>query len=265
VSDPVFVRTRHIYASYADFWELVDLAQFPTCFVDEIIPDSDHTYILPVRNGELPEGGWPDARARIVHYNAEFHVHYDPLPGLAVWSPDAWHAEKIGGRYVPMGSDARLKHGPETRLKDGRDPAAAEYDVAYLGYMIPRRTDILSGMAQLGVRVSPTSAWGDDRHKILTHSTTYLHVHQTDYAPAIPALRMVVAAAYSLPVIMETPARRGLFDYGHVLTADHAHLAGFADMWAVRNRGPFLANFGHGLHQLLCHDLTFRRSVEVAL
>lgn len=257
MSDPIFVRTRHVYASYADFWELVELAGFPTCYVDEIDATSDQTYILPVRNGELSEGGWPDARARIIHWHAEYHVHYDPLPGLAVWSPDQWHAEKIGGRYVPMGSDTRLKHGPNTRH--------AEYDVAYLAYLIPRRSDILSGLAQRGVRVSPTSAWGDERHKILTHSTAYLHVHQTDIAPAIPALRMVVAAAYALPVIMETPAKRGIFNFGHALISDHAHLAEFTQMWAVKERGAFLQAFGDGLHRLLCHDLTFRRSVEVAL
>jgi hypothetical protein len=237
---------------------LVELAGFPTCFVDEIDAASDNTYILPVRNGEWPQDGWPGARARIIHYHAEYHVHYDPLPGVGLWSPDAWHAEKIGGRYVPMGSDARLMHGPDTRY-------AHDYDVAFLGYMIPRRTDVLSGLAQRGVRVSPTSAWGDERHKVLTHATTYLHVHQEGSAPAVPALRMVVAAAYSIPVVMETPARRGIFQYGHMLTSDHAHLAEFTELWAVRSKGPFLAAFGSSLHETLCRDLTFRRSVEAAL
>jgi hypothetical protein len=258
MTDPVFVKTRHEYASYRDIWELVDLAGIPTCYVDEIDAASDRTYILIVRNGEWPEGGWPNARARIIHWHMEFHVQYDPLPGVGLWSPDAWHAERIGGRYVPVGSDARLKHGPDTRFAHG-------YDVAYLGYLIPRRTDILSGLAQRGVRVSPTSAWGDERHAILTHATAYLHVHQEGSAPAVPALRMVVAAAYSLPVIMETPARRGIFQYGHMLTSDHAHLAEFAEMWAVRSKGPFLQGFGDSLHRHLCHDLTFRRSVEAAL
>lgn len=258
MSDPVFVKTRHEYASYADLWALVELAGFPVCYVDEIDPASDHTYIVIVRNGEWPEGGWPGARARIIHWHMEFHVDYAPLPGVEWWSPDQWHAEKIGGRYVPMGSDARLADGPDTRY-------AHECDVAFLAYLIPRRTDILSGMAQRGVRVSPTSAWGNERHAVLAHSTAYLHVHQTDHAPAIPALRMVVAAAYALPVIMETPARRGVFNYGHILTSDHAYLAEFAYLWAVKERGPFLANFGHGLHRLLFHDLPFRKSVEGAL
>jgi hypothetical protein len=257
VSDVTFVKTRHEYASYADLWRLIELAGFPVIYTDELDPASDNTYIVVVRNGEN-EAGWPGARARIIHWHLEPHVEYGPWQGVAeTWAADAWHAEKIGGRYVPMGSDVRLKAGPDTRH--------AEYDAAYLVYLIPRRSDVLSGLAQRGVKVSPTSAWGDERHRILTHSTTYLHVHQTDIAPAIPALRMVVAAAYSLPVICETPAKRGIFDYGHLLTSDHAHIAEFVHMWAVREKSAFLQSFGDGLHRLLCHDLTFRRSIEVAL
>jgi len=257
MTDPIFVRTRHIYESYADLWELVDLAGFPTVYVDEIDPASDNTYILIVRNGEWPEGGWAGQRARFIHWHCEYHVDYEPVPGIELWSPDAWHAEKIGGRYVPMGGDARLAHGPDTRH--------AEYDVAYLGYMVNRRSDVLSGLAQRGVRVSPTSAWGDERHKVLRHSTAYLHVHQEGSAPAIPALRMVVAAAYSLPVISERPAARGVFHDGYMLTSDHAHLAEFAYMWSVKERGAFLQSFGDSLHSLLCRELTFRKSVEAAL
>ena len=258
MSDPTFVRTRHVYESYQDMWRLVELAGFPTCFADELDPTRKKaTYILPVRNGEC-EAGWPGARARIIHWHLEPHVTYGPWAGVAeTWASDQWHAEQIGAQYVPMGSDARLKDGPDT--------AGDEYDVAYLGYMIPRRTDILTELTQRGVRVSPTSAWGEERHRILTHSAAYLHVHQEASAPAIPPLRMVVAAAYSMPVIMETPARRGVFDFGHILTSDHAHMAEFTEMWAVRSRGPFFENFGNGLHQLLCDDLPFRRSVEGAL
>ncbi len=257
MTDPTFVRTRHVYQSYTDYWRLVELAGFPTCYLDELQPDSDNTYIMAVRNGELPAGGYPGARARIIHWHAEFHVEYDPLPGLEVWSPDQFHAEKIGARYVPIGSDARLMDGPDERT--------AEYDVAYLGYMVNRRNDVLTELNRRGVRVSPTSAWGAERHRVLTHSTAYLHVHQVGEAPAIPALRMVVAAAYSLPVISELPARRGIFHDGYMLTSDHAHIAEFAYMWSVKERGSFLEGFGSGLHQLLCHELTFRKSVECAL
>lgn len=257
MTDPIFVKTRHVYSSYQDFWKLVELAAFPVCFIDEMQPDSDNTYILPVRNGEC-DAGWPGARARIIHWHAEYHVDYEPLPDVELWSPDAWHAEHIGGRYVPMGSDARLADGPVVKH-------APDYDLAFIAYMIPRRTDIVHQLAQRGVRLSPPSAWGNERHKVLTHATAYLHVHQTDYAPAVPALRMVVAAAYSLPVITETPAQRGIFDMGYMLTSDHRYLAEFAWMWSVKEKGGFLADLGRSIHGLLCDQVPFRRSVEVAL
>lgn len=258
MTDPTFVLTRHYYESYRDLYRLVELAGFPTCFVDEIDPASDQTYILTVRNGEIPEAGWPGARARIIDLQLEWFTDYPPIPGVAeTWSADAWHAEQIGAKYTPLGSDARLKAGEDT--------ASDEYDVAYLGYIVNRRNDVLTDLKARGVRLSPTSAWGDDRHRVLTHSTAYLHIHQWDDKPAVPALRMVVAAAYSLPVICELPANRGIFNYGFLLTSDHAHLAEFAQMWAVKERGPFLEAFGTSLHSLLCHQFTFRKSVEAAL
>ena len=198
---------------------MVELAGFPTCYNDELDPASDNTYIIAVRNGEN-EAGWPGARARIIHWHLEFHVEYGPWAGIAeTWSPDAWHAGTIGARYVPMGGDARLN--------EGTNGTAQAYDVAYLGYIVNRRNDVLTDLKAHGLRVSPTGAWGQERHAILTHSKLYLHVHQTDNAPAIPALRMVVAAAYKLPVIMETPADRGHLRAGllsHVRTEVHGRV-----------------------------------------
>lgn len=258
MTDVTFVRTRHVYESYADLWRLVELAGFPVCYVDEIDPASDRTYILPMKTGETPADGWAGPRARLIEYLFEYHCDYEPTPGVAErWSPDQWHAGQIGARYVPMGSDARLADGPGAE--------GAPYDVAYLGYMVNRRSDVLTAMKERGLNVSPTSAWGAERHAILSNSTVYLHVHQTDHAPAIPALRMVVAAAYGLPVLCETPARRGLFGYTHLLTSDHAHMAEFVGMWARDKHGQFRGHLGHALHSLLCEQLPFRKSVEVAL
>lgn len=256
MTDPIFVRSRHTYESYQDYWRMVDLAGFPTCYNDELDPASDNTYIIAVRNGEN-DAGWPGARARIIHWHLEYHVEYGPWVGVAeTWSPDAWHARTIGARYVPMGGDARLR--------DGTNGAAPSYDVAYLGYMIPRRTDVLSALNEYGLRVSPTSAWGQERHAVLLHAKTYLHIHQTDSAPAIPALRMVVAAAYSMPVIMETPADRGIYVQGYFLTSDRKYAAEFTKMW-VRDNSPYLRNFGYAIRDLLCDRMPFRKSVEGAL
>lgn len=253
-----FALTRHFYESYRDLYRLIELAGFSTCYVDEMqVDDPSRCYILMMQCGET-ERGWPGARARIIQWMLEW-FDYPPIPGVTErWSGDQWHAERLGVRYVPVGSDVRLAEGPDAKF-------AREYDIALLAYMIPRRNDVLSGLAQRGVRVSPTSAWGDERHLILKRSSVYLHIHQWDDKPAIPALRMVVAAAYSLPVISETPARRGIFHDGYLLHSDHAHIAEFAWLWAVKEKGPFLQSFGDSLHRMLCHELTFRKSVECAL
>ena len=95
MADPIFVRTRHTYESYADLWRLVELAGFPVCYADELDPASDDTYIVIVRNGEN-EAGWPGARARIIHWHLEPHVAYSTWPGVAeTWAADQWHAEQL--------------------------------------------------------------------------------------------------------------------------------------------------------------------------
>jgi hypothetical protein len=261
MGDPIFARTRHEYGSYVDFWRLVELSGFQQCFIDEMQPDSDSTYIIPVRNGELPATGFFAAQARIIHWNLEWCV-YPPLHGISeVWNSDRWYANTLGAKYVPMGSHPGLKDA---------EPGAEEitYDVAYLGYMIPRRARLLHELDLLGVRSTPTSAWGRQRHELLTVSRAYLHVHQLDDKPGVPPLRMVVAAAYSLPVISEAMADRGIFGYSHFMTSRIDKLAEFAALWTCRGgiaEQQRLADYGRALHDLLCDRMTFRKSVEAAL
>lgn len=257
MSDPIFVRTRHVYESYADFWRLVELSSFPTCYADELDPASDNVYILPFLNSECGNG-WAGARARIIHWNSEWYVA-DPVDGVGeFWHFDKWYADCIGAKYVPVGSHPDLTHAPLS----GNSYA---YDVAYLGYMIPRRQRIQYECGRLGVMLSPSSGWGEERHRILTNCKAYLHVHQHDDKRGIPALRMVVAAAYKLPVMMERIEQRGIFQEGDFLECDYDHLANFAREWTWGAPQEQLAGFGERLHERLCHEHTFRRVVEGAL
>lgn len=52
MTEIIFVRTRYIYDSYWDFWKLVELSNFKTCYVDEIDISQDAIYIVTPCNGE---------------------------------------------------------------------------------------------------------------------------------------------------------------------------------------------------------------------
>lgn len=261
MSDPIFVRTRYIYDSYSDYWKLVELAGYPTCYVDEMdIEDSSKTFILPTRNGEWGEG-WPHAKARLIHQQLEWDT-YPSMPGISeVWCGDKWFADLNGYHYVPLGSHPDLKSNADN-LSD------THYDVAYLGYFIPRRDQIRHDLLELGVKCSPIHAWGDERHVVLSNSTAYLHVHQWGDKPGIPALRMVVAAAYGLPVITETCADAGVFqEYVYQTSYDKVQwmVKAISDAYQYPRAVNSQNNLGDALHQVLCLDFTFRQSIEAAL
>lgn len=250
-----FARTRHVYDSYNDLWTLVGLSDFPTCYVDEIDADDPaRCYILPTRNGEWGEG-WQGARARLIHWNFEWDA-YPETPGVGeTWHSDAWFARQIGARHVPLGSHRDL------RLQ--ADSVSSEhFDVAYLGYMIPRREQMRHDLRQLGVTVSTNGAWGEARHKLLSNSSVYFHAHQHEDKPGVPPLRMVVAAAYAMPFVTENVADAGVFAE-HIMQAPYSHLAGFTRDW-LRDL-PMLREHGAVLYQMLCEDMPFRKSVEGVL
>jgi hypothetical protein len=256
MSSVYFALARHEYGSYADLRALIALSGYATCYIDEIDPTSDNAYIIPVRNGELPEAGYPDARARLIHWCFEWD-QYPPLPGIAeTWYPDVWAAGQYGGRYVPIGGDARLN----TMQVVGDAPL---YDAAFLAYMTGNRPEVRKAMMDKGISVSPTSAWGEERHKVLTRSKLYTTIHQFPDKPTMPVLRLVVAAAYRLPFITQAVHDVGVYKWG-IMQSDLAHFADFVALWA-NDTSPTLSNYGHSLYAHLCEDFTFRQSVECAL
>lgn len=256
MSDPIFALPRYDYASYRDLYALIGLSGFQTCYTDEIDPASDNTYICTMLNGEIPADGWQGRRARILLYDLEWHLDGVPPIFDEVWVGDAWYARQIGARYVPMGSHPDLRPNADSTWHE-------RYDVAYIGYIngVARRERMRQRLRENGVKVSPTGAWGDDRHRILSNSAVYLNVHQWDNIPTLPPLRMVIAAAYALPVVSETVADAGLFE-GRILQLHYNWVA--ETLPHVLHDKPTMEMCGH-LHQLLCVDRTFRKSIEAAL
>lgn len=257
MSNVIFALTRHNYGSYTDLYALIRLAGFPTCYIDEIDAQAEKAYIIPVRNGELPEGGYPDARARLIHWCFEWDA-YPPLEGIReIWYPDVWAANEYGGRYVPIGGDMRLN------IRESVSDSEPRYDAAFLAYMTGNRPEVRQAMMQRGMSLSPTSAWGEERHKILTRSRMYTTIHQFPDKPTMPVLRLVVAAAYRLPFFTQTVHDVGVYQWG-IMQSSLPYFAEFAAMWAG-DTSPTLDNYGHSLYAHLCQDFTFRKSVECAL
>jgi hypothetical protein len=256
MSDVIFARTRHEYQSYTDYWRLVELSGYKTCYVDEIDTQSDNTYIVTPDNDEVRRG-FPNAKARIIWYDLEWHdAPQAPIEGVSeVWHMDAWCASKMGARYVPMGSHVGLKD-------DAPVTNDAWYDVAYLGYMVGRRAAIGAEMKELGLTVSPSSAWGQERHNVLSKSLMYIHVHQLEAIQGVPALRLVVAAAYSKFVLMESVPQISALNEC-VWQTDYRFIAGTAR--DILKDWYWMPDVGEKLHQYLCHDFTFRHSIEAAL
>lgn len=260
MSDIVFCHTSHVYDSYQDFWKLVELSEFPVINVDQLDPQDGRTYIITPANGQW-QAGWHNPRSKIIHWQLEWHLEqypHTPIAGVSeVWCSDAWQARNINAKYVPMGSHPKLCENPS--------PQPKEYDVAYLGYYVPRRAQIGTELDEFGIKRTPTAAWGDERHQLLMQSKSYLHVHQHAHILGVPALRMVVAAAYKLPVISERVEDCGIFSQAYMLTSDYAHLTRFVKQWTQQTDPNRLADFGLALHSLLCWQYTFRKSVEDAL
>lgn len=264
MSDIVFCHTSHVYDSYQDFWKLVELSGFPVINVDQLDPQDGRTYIVTPLNGQW-QAGWHNPRSKIIHWQLEWHLEqypHTPVAGVSeVWCSDAWQARNINAKYVPMGSHPLLKPTEYPPC----DECTKIYDVAYMGYIVPRRQQIITELDNLGVSRTATGAWGEDRHVYLAHSRAYLHVHQHAHILGVPALRMVVAAAYKLPVISERVEDCGIFSQSYMLTSDYAHLSKFVRYRMDDPHQNKLADFGIALHSLLCWQYPFRKSVEDAL
>lgn len=279
MSDVIFCKTRwqdQGYGPYQDYFRLVELSGYPICYVDEIDPQSDHTYIITPLNGEWM-AGWQQPRARIIHYELEWRTDWraeaDEPPGVAAcWTMDAHYARQIGAKYVPIGSYPDLAGYWDVNTLDGtkervwRQPQwtlPKQYDVALLAYLGPaRRQKMVQRLIQRGLEIAP-NGWGANRHQWLQESRAMLHVHQHEHIQGVACLRWAIAAAYRLPVITEALWDGGIFhDRVHMLVANYDALANYASIWIKTN---MLAGIGEALYDLLCTERTFRRQVEAAL
>lgn len=258
MADVIFIRPRHEYDPYADLYRLIELSGYPLTFIDCIdANDPTKTYIFSPANGEIGQG-WPNAKARIIHLQLEWeHEPSQPIAGVSEkWTADKWHADYIGARFVPLGSHPDLNLAPQ-------DSPTKEYDVAFLAAPNGRRYSVWGDIVDRGLSIAP-NGWGEARHRALTRSRSMVVVHQWDEFKCIAPLRWAIAAAYKLPLISETLYCRDPFGHGHFMTCDHDRLGKFTELH-IRDRFNNLEDYGLALHEKLCHQMTFRKSIEAAL
>ena len=265
MSRVLFVATDYYleggYASYRDFYQLVELAGYPIIPLKQLDPQSDNTYIVTPLNDEWLEG-WQAPRARIIHLELEWRfgdwrAETNTPPGVAeTWACDKGYADRIGARYVPMGSDSRLCIAGNNVLK--------EWDVAQISYQTPRRMIVTEQMEARGLKIAQNERlWGAARSMVLNASELMVHVHQTEGGKGIAPLRWCLAAAHHLPMITESVPDAGIFGHSHMRQAEYAWLPEFVQL-KLRDKRE-LANYAHALHQLLCEDWTFKKMIEASI
>jgi len=271
MKDIVFARTRWKYDSYTDFWRLVELAEFPTCWIDEIDLTRDVLYVTTPMNGETRpsvaaarERAGAARKARVAWWNLERPDVASGAPlGKVVsealaWVDEAWVSDRHyrsldqRQRHVVLASDSRLRDGP---------PLPRRYDACHMSYVWGRRAMVLDAVGKAGIRMAP-NGWGKERDEILSSSAAMLNVHQTPALIGEP-LRFALAAAYALPMVSEELADPWPLAAGRDFVS--ARWAGLPEALAAAIADPALPEIGRALHQRLCVDRTFRSAVEEAL
>ena len=275
IKEPIFARTRYRYASYDDFFKLVELSGFKTCFVDEIDLAADEIYVSAPVNGEhRPHFSHRRSilsglqKSRTIIWMLE--KAYDPdSPGSveskvraladdclkfaeAIWISDRWIAS-LDLRYVyaELGSHPGLASGP-------REPI--QYDLAHMSCVTPRREDIYRHLASQ-FRMAP-NAWGDERDRILRSTRAMLNVHQ-DGTVVVEPLRIAIAAAYRCAYLTEvSPDPYPLVPGQTCHMADFNRLKPDVAAWLTQQD---LAAIGESLYQRLCVTSNFRKGVMDAL
>lgn len=259
----VFAKTRHHYDSYTDFWRLVELSGFPSCYVDEIDRSQPNCYIFTPWNGEVAphleneraKGGpgtviwWClerfDAMPRPL---ADIVAEADPLVDQ-IWVSDRWIAtmsERL--KYARFGSHPDLGSSPVH---------PPEYHFTHQSYAWGRREAMYKRLRKLGLAEGPSS-WGRHRDAVLRRSRLMLNLQQYP-DPVNAPIRFAVAAAYHLPIVSESINDLDLLE-GLVSCAPYEDIPD-----AVRGALASPDASGEKIHDVLCREWTFRRCVEASV
>jgi hypothetical protein len=277
----LFAHPEYKYDSYSDYRALAALSGFENVFVKDIDLERDALYIVSPVNGELrPHLSHKRSllkgpqKAKVVWWNLE---RPDSGPGdlgkligsqvcnttneilqwvNAIWVSDRYYAS-LDSRmiFVPMGSDPRITGSP---LPVNPRGLPKSYDWCHLSYQNDRRRVIYTELLRRGCREAP-NGWATERDQTLKASRTMVYVHQTP-APIGAPLRWALAAAYKIPLLCENLADPYPLEPGKdLMMCDYKDLAQNVPGWICSEA---IAYMGEHLHQKLCVDHNFRKSVE---
>lgn len=257
MSNVIFVQPRHVYGTYVDYWQLVELAGYRWQYEDEIDLSSTNTYILTWFSAQSMFS--LDTKARLICWNLEW-ANIPTFPNVEYWTPDAWFAQRNGWKYVPVGSHKALADGYHPQVEH----PLKLYDVALMMYRDPqRRAHMIHRFQDAGLQLAP-NAWGELRHANLRQSRCMVHIHQLEDNQTISPLRFALAAAYRLPVISESLANAGILN-GSVVQSPYHDLPAAIIEWLKPNRSAELQRHADALYTRLIEQYSFRTVVEAAL
>jgi hypothetical protein len=219
----VFARPDHKYASYDDFWRMVEAAGFPVVPFREVDPAGGLTYIFTPWNGEvadlLPQMREKRKHGRIIWWNLERDLAdasedernqrldkvIPPGPGgsAAALVDDIWVSDRT---YAAL--DQRFRHvvlGGHPGFADVRSVLFRQprYTATLYAYVWGRRQMIVDDIVRHGTALGPNAWTLEERAHMLSGSPIMVNTHQYDAARTGAPIRFAVAASYGMGLISE--------------------------------------------------------------
>lgn len=272
MAEITFVKTRHVYDSYTDFWRLVELSGFPTIYSDEFDFREYGVFIMTPMNGDIEEhlqnhiDDFP-REAHTILWNLErpdgsagsvgnytrrcrelvYKQYFDEI-----WVSDRRLADqtKHAARFVTLGSDEGLGSGSDSKI----------FDIVHMSVEVNRRQTIY---AQFRKDTIGPNCWPPERDEVLKRSRFALNVHQDNHTFQEP-LRFALFAAYELPIISET-----IYD-AYPWSGDTVIFATYDDL-PKRTNEVLKSSYGQWremakrARKLMCEELQFGKMVRRAV
>lgn len=267
----IFARTRHTYDSYRDFWALVDLAEFKTCYVDEVDLRAKNVYVTTMVGDEwraMIEGQKGRRNAHLILWNLERPAGWMGTVGKyndRVWSMihDRWFDEHwVSDRHLAAESETRfVVLGSHPRLGTPSSIEDRVFDFCHMSLNVNRRQSIFKHFNQSFVG---QNCWPPKREGVLRASKFAFNVHQDNH-PYQEPLRFALFAAYGLPILSEDLKDSYPWSPETIITDKYPHLVGhMRAMLDDRNYQKFY-DMGMRANRRMTVDFEFGKMVRQAV